>query len=110
MKTSPSLPKAWKVFYSFDQKPALKTRARFGCLTIDGDTLKLVGDDNITLTKAEVNSMEKVFVPCFVSAVQIKSKGLTVNIAAEWFHVSRSLVFAGFQRNLHKSLFNFLSQ
>jgi len=101
---------AWKVFYSFDEKPSLKTKAKYGRLCIEEAKLVISGEDKLELNKSDIISMKKIRIPLFASAVQVKTANSAINLASGWFHLFKAVVFGGDQGKLQKALFKFYSK
>jgi len=102
--------KTWKICYVFGEKVSLKSKARFGVVTLDDDKLQLTGDDQLTIQKQEIVSMNKVRWLISPNAIRIRTKDAVIIVYAEAFHLTRHIVFGslqegGFQKGLFK-LFN----
>jgi hypothetical protein len=99
---------SWKCCYYFDEKvSAIHSKARFGRLRLEGDTLTLSGEDELRIAKEGIVSLEKVWIPLGVRAVRSRTKALTVIVCRELCHFSRSLVFAHFQGAMCHALLAF---
>jgi|ERR1035441_1010767 hypothetical protein len=97
MDEKPTNAETWRICYIFGEKVSLKSNARFGVLALDDDRFHLTGDDQLTIQKQEILSMDKVRWLISTNAIRIRTKDTVIIVYAEAFHLTRHIVFGSFQ-------------